>query len=101
MTDHDEWITKHYPTRTSCINKCAVAVRDMTLYFDDLHVQVGTANGVYHCWTIDNNGSIVDPTAKQFKSEIKYNFIADRFLAKDEIELSTGAIFLEKQTGDI
>ncbi len=66
----------------------------MTAYFNDLTVQVGYANGIYHCWCKDSNGNIIDPTSKQFDKEIKYTLIAERFLEKDEIELSTGAIFL-------
>ncbi len=33
---------------------------------------------------------------KQFNEPVEYNLIADRFLEKDEIELSTGTIFLKK-----
>ena len=63
-------------------------------YFKKLTVQVGYANGIYHCWCKDDKGIIIDPTRKQFDGEIKYTLIAERFLEKDEIELSTGAIFL-------
>ncbi len=90
------WIQTNYPDKQSCINKCNEAVIEMINYFDELIVQAGFANGVYHCWCKDSKGNIVDPTKKQFNEPVEYNLIADRFLEKDEIELSTGAIFLKK-----
>lgn len=90
------WIETNYPKKEDCINKCNEAVRSMVDCFDELAVQVGTANGVYHCWCKDSKGNVVDPTAKQFDGAINYSLIADRFLLKHEIELSTGAIFLDK-----
>lgn len=67
----------------------------MAHYFSELTVQVGYANGTYHCWLKASEGNIIDPTAKQFDEKINYTLIADRFLEKHEIELSTGAIFLD------
>ena len=93
---YGNWIETNYPTKESCIDKCNEAVRAMVDYFNKLTVQVGYANGVYHCWCKDDEGNIVDPTVKQFDGEIKYTLIADRFLRKEEIELSTGAIFLNE-----
>ena len=92
------WIRGNYPTKDSATNKCNEAVKNMTERFPDLIVQVGTANGVYHCWTRDRDGRIYDPTSIQFgvDTEIKYTLIAERFLKRHEIELSTGAIFLDK-----
>ena len=92
---YKSWINTNYPTPDSCINKCNEAVRAMKFRFNELTVQVGYANGVYHCWCKDVDGNIVDPTSKQFESVINYTVIADRFLKKHEIELSTGAIFLD------
>ena len=92
---YDNWIETNYPTKGSCLNKCSEAVRAMVNYFNKLTVQVGYANGIYHCWCKDEDGNIIDPTAKQFDKKIKYILIASRFLKKHEIELSTGAIFLE------
>ena len=99
------WINKNYPTAESCKNKCNEAVRAMIAKFPELRVQVGVANGVMHCWTIDEDHRIVDPTAKQFEcftgkryerqSTIRYSVIADRFLKKHEYEPATGAIFLD------
>ncbi len=101
------WINKNYSTSTLCKNKCNEAVRAMIANFPELRVQVGLANGVMHCWTIDEDHRIVDPTAKQFElftgrrygrvSSITYSLIADRFLEKDEYEPSTGAVFLNVQ----
>ena len=97
---YTNWIENNYPTKEGCINKCNEAVRSMTEYFTDLTVQVGYANGVYHCWCKDENGLIVDPTKKQFSGYIDYTLIADRFLKRHEIEESTGAIFLDKHGND-
>lgn len=95
QTKYDNWIETNHPNKASCENRCNEAVRKMVNYFDDLTVQVGYANNVYHCWCKDRDGDIVDPTAKQFAGEIEYILIADRFLDKHEIEISTGAIFLD------
>lgn len=92
---YGNWIEVNYPTKESCINRCNEAVRKMTACFNELTVQVGYANGVYHCWCKDINSRIVDPTSKQFSAEINYTLIAERFLRKDEIEPATGAIFLD------
>ncbi len=93
--DHYDWIENNYPKKSYCINRCNVAVRDMTLAFDDLEIQVGMANGVYHCWCKDKSCNIVDPTYRQFDGDINYFLIADRFLKKHEIETSIGALFLD------
>jgi len=92
---YNNWIETNYPTKESCVNKCNEAVRKMVNCFSDLTVQVGRANGIYHCWCKDGEENIVDPTAKQFEKDIEYTLIASRFLKKHEIELSTGAIFLD------
>ena len=92
---YENWIETNYPTKESCVNKCNEAVRKMVNCFSDLTVQVGRVNGIYHCWCKDGEENIVDPTAKQFEKDIKYTLIADRFIKKHEIELSTGAIFLD------
>ena len=92
---YGNWIETNYPDKESCVNKCNEAVSAMTEYFSDLTVQVGRANGVYHCWCKCAEGNIVDPTSLQFEGEINYVLIAERFLHKHEIELSTGAIFLD------
>ena len=91
----DEWIESNYPDKKSCTNRCNEAVRMMVNYFDELTVQVGFANGIYHCWCKDAEGEIIDPTAKQFDGRINYTPVADRFLKKHEIELSTGVVFLD------
>lgn len=90
-----DWIDRHYPDREAAKNKCHSAVQTITTAFPELKVQVGRANGIFHCWAKDEKGEIVDPTAKQFDGEIKYSLIAERFLKKHEIEPATGAIFLD------
>lgn len=95
---YNTWINENYPTLESCKNRCNEAVSNMVNTFPELQVQVGFANGVLHCWTIDNMGQIVDPTAKQFTSPIDYNFIAGRFLQPHEYEASTGCVFLDRTT---
>lgn len=93
---YNAWISDNYPDRDSANNQCNAAVRRMVDKFPELSVQVGRAEGKYHCWCIDEEGAVVDPTAAQFREAtgLKYVVIADRFLDRDEIELSTGAIFL-------
>ncbi len=92
---YGHWIETNYPDKESCINKCNQAVAEMVDCFNELTVQVGYANRIYHCWCKDKKGNIVDPTAKQFNEEIKYTLVAERFLQKHEIEISTGALFLD------
>ena len=92
--DYINWIDINYPTKGSCVNKCNEAVEKMVEFFNNLTVQVGYVNGIFHCWCKDTDGNIVDPTIKQFEGDIIYKLIANRFLNKDEIELSTGAVFL-------
>jgi len=79
MVQYDAWISENYPTLELCKNKSYEAVINMVNKFPELQVQVGLANGVQHCWTIDRTGRIVDPTAKQFTGSIDYYLIADRF----------------------
>ena len=95
-SNYKEWINSFYQNKEACINQCNTAVRKIIKQFPELKIQVGYANGRYHCWTINNYGDIIDPTSKQFDSKIEYTLIAGRFLKKDEIELSTGAIFLKE-----
>ena len=94
-TNYDEYIQLNYPLKADCTNKCNEAVNNMVNFFPTLTVQVGYANGVYHCWCKDENDNIIDPTMKQFSLPIKYVLIANRFLKRHEIETSTGAIFLD------
>ena len=47
---YKHWIEMNYPDKESCINRCNDAVQAMINYFDNLTVQVGFANRVYHCW---------------------------------------------------
>lgn len=99
---YNEWISKNYPTKSDCVNKCNEAVYSMTQHFKELSVQVGYCNNRYHCWCKDQHGTIIDPTLKQFDSDVIYTPIANRFLRKDEIEMSTGAIFMDDTfEGDI
>jgi hypothetical protein len=93
---YTNWIKENYPDYESSLNKCNLAVRDMVSKFPELKVQVGRANGEYHCWCKDSAGNIVDPTSKQFRSPIYYELIAERFLQKDELEVSTGVVFLNE-----
>lgn len=106
--EYKEWINENYPTEKAAKNKCNEAVRKMMDRFnplenfigvhtpDNLVVQVGYCNEIYHCWLKDTRtGCIVDPTAKQFDEPLKYRLVAERFLDKGEIEPSTGAFFLQ------
>jgi len=95
---YSHWIDTNYPDKESAVNKCNEAVHHMTQRFNALTVQVGYANGIYHCWCRTEDGIIVDPTAKQFDGDVEYSLIAERFLNRHEIELSTGAIFLDEVT---
>ena len=89
-----EWIDKHYPDKDASTNQCNKAVRDIVRAFPELNVRVGLANGIFHCWAVDCNGEVVDPTSKQFNEPIDYHVIADRFLERGEYEPSTGAVFI-------
>ena len=96
MNSYEQWIKSNYDTKEKCTNQCNKAVRDMVMQFTGLAVQVGYANNSYHCWCVDSDsGLIIDPTALQFSGDIKYTLIASRFLKRHEIEVSTGAIFLD------
>ncbi len=95
---YTEWIDEKYPTPEKAKNKCNEAVRKMLCYFPELEIRVGWCEGIYHCWLFDcDKQMIIDPTFRQFKHPLNYIVIADRFLEKDEIELSTGAIFLKDE----
>jgi hypothetical protein len=94
--EYQEWIESNYPTQESASNRCNEAVRKMREKFPELDVRVGMAGGRYHCWLVTDGGEIVDPTKKQFSSAaLGYTVVAHRFLERDEIEPSTGAIFLK------
>lgn len=96
-TDYTEWIESNYPTQTIAKNRCNEAVRNMISKFPELKLCVGKVNGVFHCWC-EYQGEIVDPTRKQFGDvELNYCFIANRFLDRDEVELSTGIVFLRDE----
>lgn len=96
---YEKWIDSNYPDKQSCYNNCQKATIDMMHAFPELKLRVGICNGAYHCWLLNNLDEIVDPTKKQFSEPLIYNEIAARFLDKDEIELSTGAIFLNRPSG--
>ena len=68
-----EWIAEHYPTQASAFGACKDATAAMIVAFSELR----RVNGHYfdhlwgereHWWCVDVDGSIVDPTAKQFPS---------------------------------
>jgi hypothetical protein len=91
------WINQNgYDKKENAKNKCNEAVRKMHAAFPELTIQVGYAGFEYHCWLKDEYNNIIDPTVAQFNESIMviYTVVADRFLHKDEIELSAGAIFL-------
>ena len=103
--DLQYWIETNYPTKELPFNKCNDACRKMLQHFNPrtdfihdikpvLFIQVGTCNGYYHYWLIDEHRNIIDPTVKQFEQPLNYQLIANRFLNKDEIEVSSGAIFI-------
>lgn len=97
MIKYQQWIDRHYPTKESSINRCNEAVRNMIEEFPELELCVGKVNGTFHCWC-KSESEIVDPTRKQFGNvELKYHFIANRFLDRDEVELSTGIVFLRER----
>lgn len=92
-----EWISTNYPTPATSKNKCNVAVTEMIRSFAELKLCVGKVKGIFHCWLVDVEGSIVDPTVSQFDFEPSnedYELIAHRFLERHEFEPSTGAVFI-------
>jgi hypothetical protein len=38
--------------------------------FPELKLRVGMAGGRYHCWLVTDGEEIVDPTKKQFPSDV-------------------------------
>lgn len=94
---YNEWILENYPTKESAKNKCNEAARLMMSAFAELSLCVGKFNGVFHCWLVDDCGTIIDPTIHQFDNyqDGDYEFIANRFLKKHEVEISTGCVFLD------
>ena len=93
---YKKWIIDNYPSPIKQKNNCQKAVRDMSFFFPELQINVGKANGIFHCWLRDKDGNIVDPTKDQFVEPVKYHFMADRFLDRDEVETSTGVVFLKE-----
>tara|TARA_R110002124_G_C8974544_1_gene515750 strand:+ start:12602 stop:12901 length:300 start_codon:yes stop_codon:yes gene_type:complete len=96
--NYSDWIEENYPTPESAENQCNNAVSLMMGKFPELKLCVGKFNGIFHCWLEDLEGGIIDPTIKQFKNHDngKYELIANRFLKKHEVEVSTGCVFLDE-----
>ncbi len=79
-TKYSKWVEKNYPNPK---NKCAEASSAMSIYFNDLTLQVGYYGGVEHCWCVDEEGVIVDPTKEQFEDQnLEYILVSDRFLER-------------------
>jgi hypothetical protein len=93
------WINSNYPNKKSTYNKCNIAVRQLVSKFPKLAIRTGICLGRYHCWAVTSDDCIVDPTVSQFDivpSQKDYIVIADRFLSPDELEPSTGALFMSQ-----
>lgn len=69
----EQWTDTEYPTQQSAYGQCADATQRMANVFPTLT----RVRGHYHCpvwgmrahwWLIDEDGTIVDPTSRQFPS---------------------------------
>ena len=97
---YQDWVDENYPTKESADNKCNQAVTFMKRKFPELTVCTGKADGVFHCWLIDESGGIIDPTAHQFDKRIKeYRLFANRFLNRNEVDVASGVVTLD--TGEV
>ena len=96
---YSTWIADRYETKEAAKNNCSQAVRDMVDTFPELSVRVGGLNGLQHCWCVDDDDNIIDPTAAQFEGSLDYNAVAARFLDKSEFDRNTGVVYLNRPSG--
>lgn len=70
---YDQWIEGHYPTPELAYGQCDEATKQLVAAFPELQ----RVRGHYYCWTwgershwwaVAEDGTIVDPTARQFPS---------------------------------
>lgn len=64
---YNEWIEQNYPTPESARNQCAWATQRMVEAFPELIRTRGWYGWSEHWWCKTADGTIVDPTAKQFR----------------------------------
>lgn len=77
-----DWIDARYPTQQSAYGKCREATADMIAAFPELRL----IRGHYYClagwgerthwWCVAADGSVVDPTARQFPSGGRGEYVA-------------------------
>lgn len=73
--EYQDYINKNFPTFAETYGKCQEASEAMKLAFPELtivkgYVWAGAWGKRGHWWLVDENGGIVDPTAKQFTSGV-------------------------------
>jgi len=84
---YSDWIDEKYPNYPSAKKQCNEGVHAMVKRFPELQIRIGYANGIQHCWLVDEYGNTVDPTARQFKERpIVYRSVANSFLTKEQWE---------------
>jgi hypothetical protein len=63
---YEGWIAEHYSTLGSAVGACSVATNKMVKAFPELVKVAGWCNGHEHYWCVAPDGTVVDPTARQF-----------------------------------
>ena len=86
-----DWIAENYPDYESTYGQCIQATKSMTKAFPELRTAKGFLFDAQwgrrqHMWCVAQDGSIVDPTKKQFPCPVEY----DEVLPGDESRIPTG-----------
>ena len=78
--EYQDWINSHYPTFELAQLKCVEATKKMIKEFPELKLAKGAVrieepHGLPptltpHCWCLDENCDIIDPTVKQYFTKI-------------------------------
>ncbi len=70
LIQYEKWITAYVAKCNNYLRgRCTAATKEMCEAFPELRRQSGFANGTEHFWCVAPDGSVVDPTAAQFRSQ--------------------------------
>jgi hypothetical protein len=77
VSEYQAWIDTKYPTQASAYGKCYEATTAMVSAFPELRRVRGQVITVLwgerdHWWCVAPNGSVVDPTKRQFPAVLRY-----------------------------